>query len=122
MTGSQTLSGRGPIDVTAHTANYTLTANDSGTCHSSKGASGAITATLPPATAGLHFYFYVGAAQEHRLDPDGTEKISLPSTGVAGAAGKYLTADAIGESVRVVCCETGIWTVFGFTGTWTQES
>src|SRR5690348_6948368 len=122
MVSTATLNGRGPVDVTAHTANYTLTADDSGTCHSSKGAAGTITCSLPAATTGLNFYFYVGAAQEHRLDPNGTEKISLPSTGVAGAAGKYLSADAIGESVRIVCCEDGIWTVFGYTGTWTQES
>jgi hypothetical protein len=116
-----TLNSRAVVSVTAHTADYTLTANDNGTAHSSKGASGTIVASLPAATVGLHFRFYVGAAQEHRIDPSGTEKIALPSTGVAGAAGKYLSADAIGENVSIICFETGIWSVVGYTGTWTAE-
>lgn len=116
-----TLNGRSVLGVTAHTADYTLTATDNGSIHSSKGAAGTIVASLPAATVGLNFRFYVGAAQEHRIDPSGTEKIALPSTGVAGAAGKYLTADAIGETVHLVCCEVGIWSVFGYTGTWAAE-
>lgn len=120
--GNQTLSGQGLIGVTAHTANFTLTGDDNGTAHTNTGASGAIVAALPVATVGLNFYFGVGAAQELRLDPNGTETISLPSTGVPGAAGKYLSADAIGESVRLVCVKAGNWSVLGFTGTWTAES
>jgi hypothetical protein len=118
---SQTLMGRSLIDVEHHTAGDTLTVLENGTCHTNKGASGAITLVLPPATVGLNFFFYVGAAQELRIDPSGTETISLPSSGVAGAAGKYLGADAIGETVRLVCCETGTWAVFGYTGTWTAQ-
>lgn len=71
---------------------------------------------------GLHYYFRVSVAQELRIDPNGSETISLPSTGVPGAAGKYLTADAIGETVRLVCAVTGSWSVFGHTGTWTAEA
>lgn len=119
---SQTLSGRGPIEFEAHTAGDTLTTAENGTGHSNTGASGAIVIALPAATVGLNYYFYVGAAQELRIDPNGTETISLPSTGVAGAAGKYLVADAIGETVRLVCAKAGTWAVFGFTGTWTAES
>jgi hypothetical protein len=72
--------------------------------------------------AGLKYRFRVGAAEELRIDPNGTETISLPSTGVPGAAGKYLVADAIGETVDVECVVAGTWSVFGFTGTWTAES
>lgn len=109
--------------VEHHTADDTLTAAECyGSIHTSVGASGAITLTLPPAVVGMDVMFRVGAAQELRIDPDGTEKISLPSTGVPGAAGKYLTADAAGESVRLVCCKAGEWSVFGHTGTWTAEA
>jgi len=118
---SQTLNGRAALTGTHHTAAYTLTTAENGTIHTNKGASAARVFTLPPATVGLHYYFYVGAAQELRIDPDGTETISLPSTGVAGAAGKYLSADAIGETVHLMCCETGTWACFGYTGTWSAE-
>lgn len=105
----------------AHTTGDTLLAAESGSIHTNTGASGTITIVLPAATVGQEFLFIVGAAQALRLDPNTTETISLPSTGVAGAAGKYLEADAIGESVYLVCGIAGTWQVAGFTGTWTAE-
>lgn len=116
---TSTLNGRGPVDVTAHTADYTLTVNDNGECHSSKGASGTITCTLPTATVGLHFYFYVGAAQEHRIDPAASEVMQLPSTGVNQTGGAYLTANAVGETLHIACYETGVWSCVSYVGTWT---
>jgi hypothetical protein len=117
-----TLNGRGLMSVEAHTAGDTLTASETGTVHTNTGASGAVTLVLPAATVGLRFTFYVNAAQELRIDPNGTETISLPSTGVPGAAGKYLTANAVGESVDLFCPVAGTWAVLGFTGTWTAEA
>lgn len=119
---SQTIHMRGLLDIEHHTADDTLATTENGTVHSNKGAGGAVVLTLPAATVGLHFYFYVGAAQQLRINPDGNETISLPSTGVAGAAGKYLVADAIGETVHLMCCEAGTWAVMGYTGTWTAEA
>lgn len=104
------------------TANYTVLAAQSGIIFTTVGASGAVAFALPAATVGLEYFFQVGAAQELRLDPDGTETIALPSTGVQGAAGKYLTANAAGETVHIVCTTAGGWSVFGYTGTWTAES
>lgn len=107
--------------VEAHTTGDTLTAAESGTVHTNTGASGTITLVLPDATVGQEFFFAVGAAQELRIDPNTTQTISLPSTGVPGAAGKYLVADAIGETVHLMCCSAGSWRVMGYTGTWTAE-
>lgn len=118
---SQTLATRGLLDVEAHTANDTLTTAENGTVHTNTGATGTITLTLPAAVVGLHYYFKVGAAQELRLDPNGTETISLPSSGVPGAAGKYLVADAIGETVHLLCAVAANWCVMGYTGTWSAE-
>jgi hypothetical protein len=109
--------------VEAHTADDTLTAAEMyGSIHTSVGAAGTVVLSLPPAVVGMHAKFAVGAVQELRLDPNGTETISLPSTGAPGAAGKYLTANAIGETVELVCVSAGSWRVFGFTGTWTAEA
>jgi len=120
---SSTLTFQGSKKVVeAHTADDTLTVAESGSVHTSVGAAGTITLTLPAAVVGLEYFFRVGAAQQLRIDPDGTETIALPSTGVQGAAGKYLVADADGESVHLLCDKAGQWTCYGFTGTWTAEA
>ena len=119
--GTLSLNGKTIRLVEAHTADDTLTAAESGSCHTNTGASGTVVLTLPAAVVGLEFFFGVGAAQALRLDPDGTETISLPSTGVPGAAGKYLAADAAGETVHLMCVVAGNWAVMGYTGTWTAE-
>jgi hypothetical protein len=108
-------------NVVAKTANYTVTTGDTGTTFTTVGAGGAVVFSLPAAVVGLRYRFRVGAAQELRIDPNGTETIALPSTGVQGAAGKYLTADADGETVDIECTKAGQWSVFGYTGTWTAE-
>lgn len=107
--------------VEAHTAGDTLTVAESGSVHTSVGASGTVTLVLPAAVVGLEYFFRVGAAFALRIDPNGTETIALPSTGVQGAAGKYLEADADGETVHLLCSKAGQWSVMGYTGTWTAE-
>lgn len=116
-------NGLPPVGATAtKTANYTVTTGDNGRTFDTTGASGTVTFAMPAAVVGLKYRFRVGAAQELRIDPDGTETIALPSTGVAGAAGKYLTANAAGETVDIQCVVAGTWNVFGYTGTWTAEA
>lgn len=112
----------GKSGVEAKTADYAVEVEHSGTTYTTVGAAGTVTFTLPAAVVGLKYRFRVGAAQELRIDPDGTETIALPSTGVQGAAGKYLTANADGETVDIECTKAGEWSVFGFTGTWTAEA
>lgn len=117
-----TLNGRGQRTITAKTASYTITEADCGTTFTNAGASGAITFTLPAAAEGLWYRFGVRAAQELRIDPNGSETISLPSTGVPSAAGKYIGADAVGETVEIECCGGTNWAVRSYTGTWTAEA
>lgn len=112
--------GMSPVSTTSvKTADYTVTVGDSGKTFTNTGASGAVTFALPAAVAGLKYRFRVGVAQQLRIDPNGTETISLPSTGAPSAAGAYIVADAIGETVDIQCVEAGSWSVFGYTGTWT---
>jgi hypothetical protein len=88
---------------------------------SNRGAAGAVTFTLPSAEVGMRVKAIVLAAQELRLDPAGTETIAL-ANGVQQAAGKYITADAIGETVALVCLRPGTWDEENFSGTWTAEA
>jgi hypothetical protein len=114
-----TLNGRELRTVEAKTADYTVTANDIGKTFTNEGAGGAITFALPAATVGLWYRFNVKAAQELRIDPNGTETIALPSSGAQQAAGAYLTANADGESIEIMCVKAGVWESRYYTGTWT---
>lgn len=116
-----TANGRGLRTVEAKTANYTVvTPADNGKTFTNAGAAGAITFALPAATVGQWYRFVVKAAQELRIDPNGTETISLP-TGVQQAAGKYIGADAVGERISVECVVAGVWETSEAVGTWTAE-
>lgn len=79
------------------------------------------TFNLPAALAGMEYYFYVLAAVELRINPDGTETIGLPSSGVQQAGGKYIVADAIGEYVHIICAKAGQWETLDYRGTWGVE-
>lgn len=116
-----TLNGRGFRAVSAKTAAYTVLTTDNGGTFTNTAASGAVTFSLPAATVGQWYRFVVKAAQELRIDPNGTETISLPS-GVQQAAGKYISADAIGERITVECVKAGEWDTTEGVGTWTAES
>jgi hypothetical protein len=100
------------------TANYTVVAaTDVGKTFTNEGAAGAITFALPAATVGQWYRFKAKAAQELRVDPNGTETIALPSDGTQQAAGAYLTFNAIGEGIEIECVKAGEWDVNYYTGT-----
>ena len=114
-----TLSGRAFRGVEAKTADYTIvTPTDNGKTFTNTAAGAAVTFALPAATVGQWYRFVVKAAQELRIDPNGTETISLP-TGVQQAAGAYITANAIGERITVECVKAGEWDTSEDVGTWT---
>lgn len=111
--------------VTVATAASTITHAQAlhGVIVSNAGAGAAVTFSLPAAVKGMRVTAVVKAAYELRLDPNGTETIALPSSGVQGAAGKYLTGDAVGESVTLACLIAGTWDHIGpIDGTWTAEA
>lgn len=121
----QRIKARITPTVLVKTAAYTILAEEAlyGCVVTNNGASGAVTFSLPPAAVGMRVTALVKAAQELRLDPDGTETIALPSSGVQQAAGKYITADAIGESGLFICTVAGTWDYVGpIDGTWTVEA
>jgi len=105
--------------VEAHTSNDTLTEAESGSVHSNLGATAAVALALPASvSAGTEFTFAVQAAQELRVDP-GAATIRDNS---GQTAGKYKSADAIGECMTVVADSNGDWAVTSKSGTWTEEA
>lgn len=117
-----TLSGRARRGVEAKTANYTVVENvDNGKTFTNDGAAGAVVFALPAATPGQWYRFVVKAAQELRIDPNGSQTIALP-TGVQQAAGKYISADAVGERISVECVKAGVWETHEAVGTWSAEA
>lgn len=113
--------------ISHKTANYTVTADECGTTFTNRGATSTITFTLPAATVGLHYIFVVRAASgtswKTRIDPNGSETLETAAVPrVASAAGKYIEADTIGESIHLQCLEAGKWSIYRFEGTWTVEA
>ena len=117
-----TLESGVPVLVSASGGTVTASESYRNIHVSNAGATGAATFALPAALPGMQVTAIVEAAQQLRLDPNGTETIALPSSGVQGAAGKYLVADAVGENVSLVCLTAGTWEASNFTGTWTAEA
>jgi len=112
---------QGPRVVKSYTSAATFAGKHSGLIANNRGASGTVTLTLPAALPGMRFTFSRVAAQLFRFDPSGTETIALPSTGVQGAAGKYLECQTTGGFVTLVCGTTGTWDVESYSGTFAAE-
>lgn len=106
--------------VDIKTANYTILASESGKTFTTIGAAGEVDLTLPTAAVGLKFSFNVGVAQQLKILPgNAADKIALPSTGVPGTANHGITCSTLGPTVVLECTSAGVWSVMGFTGTWT---
>lgn len=105
-------------------ANRTVLVSESGSIFCNTAAGGAFAWTLPAALPGLQYTFVCTAAQEIRIDPAGSETISLPADGVAGAAGKWLMGNAVAESVTLVCVVAGTWACLNAVppANWTAEA
>ena len=105
--------------IEAHTSDDTLTAAESGSVHSNLGATAAVTLTLPASVpVETVFAFAVQAAQELRIDP-GTAAIRDDS---GQTAGKYKSADGIGECLSLVADSNGDWVTIAKSGTWTEQA
>jgi hypothetical protein len=104
----------------AHTAGDTLTEAESQSHHSNKGASGTVMLTLPSdATAGCIFHYDVMAAYEFRILPVGG---AVYINGAKQSDDKYITANAVNESVTLVSVGDNDWFAKNAEGTWTVQA
>ena len=104
--------------IEAYTANDVLTASESGSVHTNRGAAGTITFTLPAsAPAGTNFIFAVQEAQQLRVSP-GSATIRDSS---GQTAGRYKKASSIGESIILTADSNGDWITTAKNGNWTEE-
>ena len=111
--------GGGGSIIEAHTSDDTLTESESGSIHTSLGATSTITLTLPAsATAGTTFTFAVQSTQQLRVDP-GTATIRDNS---GQTPDKYKWADAVGESLTLVADANGDWVTIAKNGTWSEQA
>lgn len=109
----------GSVTIEAHTANDTLTESESGSVHTNRGATGAVTLTLPAnASAGISFAFAVQEAQSLSIDP-GSKTIR---DDCGQTAGKYKWANAIGECFELVTDSNGDWVTVSKRGVWLEEA
>jgi hypothetical protein len=112
-------SGGVKKSIEAHTADDTLTADESGSVHTNFGATGTITVTLPAsAAAGTIFGFAVQADQELRIDP-GSAAIRDNS---GQTEDKYKACSTIGACLTLIADSNGDWETIGKNGTWSEEA
>jgi len=119
-TFSGQISGCAPTVPIVKTANYTINEFLNEATFINTGATGTVVLTLPPASIGLKYHFRVTTAQELRISPNGSDTIAI--NGTQQAAGKYITANAIGELCTLECVVTGQWEQTNSLGTWTAEA
>ncbi len=111
------------IFVSPKTNGYTVAAQDSGKTFTNQNAIGGETLVLPPAVTGLNYRFSVRAAQNMRIDPDGSDYFIGFQAGSAlstKAAGKYMESALVGAILEIKCSEAGTWDFVRY-GVWTDE-
>jgi hypothetical protein len=96
---------RSPVKVTAKTAAYTLTDADYGGVFTTRGATGAVTFTLPAVTAGMvgrEVTFFNVAGQNMTVEATAGELVAFNDL-TANSIAFSTAAELIGSGVRCVC-------------------
>lgn len=106
-----------PVPGEAHTSGDTLTAAESGSFHTNRGAGGGVSLNLPAASAGLSFRFAVIAAQTLTIVANGTDTIQVGPT--VSIAGGNISQNTSGRSIILDCDATGKWVATSQVGAWT---
>uniref|UniRef100_A0A6M3J2D2 Putative pectate lyase n=1 Tax=viral metagenome TaxID=1070528 RepID=A0A6M3J2D2_9ZZZZ len=103
------------------TSDGTLTSSSSGLTETNLGATGTITRNLPAtADKGTWYEFVVMVAQQLRIDPGANSAIYI--NGAKQTDNKYIWADAIGASIKLINDGNGDWVSLFTQGTWGVEA
>jgi len=113
-----TVNGTIKQTVTDATSSQTIAPSSIGWIFTNKGASASITLTLPSAAAvlGKEIVFVLEETQSLLLEPAATDHILGTS-----AAGDYIWADSIGETITLVATRASYWAKKSSVGTWTEQ-
>lgn len=108
----------GFVGVLAKTANYTLTVADADSLVTNQGASGAVTITLPSASTGYRYCFYVYEAQTLYVDAASGDQIHA----LTNAAGDRISNAAAGSAICLTAIDSTYWVASGTVGTWADAN
>jgi hypothetical protein len=103
--------------VVAKTANYTITTSDIGRTFKNTGASGTVNLTLPTASEGLWYEFYIDAAQSLTITAGASTTIRI--AGSASASAGNITSNTVGNFVKLKAISSTQWIAETTQGTWT---
>lgn len=106
--------------VEAMSASDLLTTAEGWKVFTNEGAGGQVVLTLPTAAAGVHYSFYVQAAQNLRVLAGGADTIRI-NTLVSISAG-YVESSTIGSTITLVAINATEWVALSQLGTWTVET
>ena len=109
--------GLGTFTVESKTADYSVTAAESGVHFNTGGAAGTVIFSLPPGVAGLNYVFLVGENFTLEVLATGGERIALGSS-LGGADGNIQCATMY-AMLSIESHGFGFWFVRSATGIWT---
>lgn len=101
------------------TTNYVILSTELASTFNNIGAGATNRLDLPTAAAGLHYFFYVDAAQNMQVQAVGSDVIRDAATD--GAAAGNIHSAVIGSTLHLFSPKAALWVVDAKTGTWTLE-
>lgn len=103
--------------ILSKTSNYPVLLTDSGRVLNNVGAGGSVNFTLPTAAVGLQFEFVITDAQTMTITAAASTTIRI--AGTASASAGNITANSVGNTIRLVATSTTAWIAMSHEGTWT---
>jgi hypothetical protein len=105
------------VPVVAKTANFSVSAGESGTRYTNVGAGGTVIGSLPAAVIGLNYGLSVIVNQILRFAANGTDVITW--SGSDSAPGGTIEGNTKGWFIMLECHAAGTWVVTQSQGGWT---